>query len=139
MSTVEFTKRDSNQNVSINIKDSKGDVLRVVYFNPHDARGVKILAEIMEKIYDIDEFIEDAEDSADSIIILVNALEDIFKDFDKIFGEGTVELLTDGVINKESVESIKEFMNIVMPFYQRIAEEREANLKPYIAGKPGDE
>ena len=133
MDKAKFVRKAKTPAVSIDIKDSEGGLLKTVLFDPGDARGAKVFAEIIQKTSAIDDVLKDADSDQDSIITVVNILDDIFADLDKIFGAGTTELLTYGVINEESIECLKGFLDVVTPFYQKSAEERERRLKPYAA------
>ena len=108
MNTLNSTR--NNKNKSINIEDSDGNLVRTVYFNPTDLKGIESLAEAAEKASKI---------SPNDIKSIINAVEDIFREIDKTFGEGVAKLLTGDVINQDSMETIKEFICIALPFYQK--------------------
>lgn len=139
MDKANFIRKARTPAVSIDIKDSEGGLLKTVLFDPSDARGAKVFAEMIKKTSGIDDLLKDAGSEQDSVIAVVNTLDDIFADLDKIFGKGTTEILTYGVINEESIESLKEFLDIVTPFYIKAAEEREGRLKLYAAKAVKDE
>jgi len=136
MSKADFTRKARSQAVSIDIKDSEGGLLRTISFNPRDARDAKVFAEMSIKINNIQNLLQgndkESETKPGQIIEVVNALDDIFADLDKIFGAGTTDLLTYGVIDEESLESLMGFLAIVTPYYQQAAEDRADKLKPYI-------
>ena len=139
MSKASFTRKAKTPAISIDIKDSEGGLLKTVLFNPNDARGAKIFAEIIKKASAIDGMVNNTAPDQDMIITVVNILEAVFCDLDMIFGEGTTELLTYGVIDEEAVESLKGFLDIVAPFYQEAAEARESRLRPYMTKAPKNE
>lgn len=133
MTKVNFTRKSKSADVSIDIKDSNGNLIKTVSFNPSDMRSSKIFAEIIKKSSALSDMLNDKDFEPDTAITVVNILDDIFSDLDKIFGAGTTELLTYGVINEESLESLKEFIAIVMPFYEEAMKDKEDRIKPYVA------
>jgi hypothetical protein len=142
-----FIRQRKSNTVSIDIKESDGTILKTVTFNPGDVRSQKIFAEITRKAVVVDKMMKETENmeaveetglfdgatikNADLVIHLVDALENVFADLDKVFGAGTTDLVTQGVIDAESIEDLKGFLDVVQPYFKKSVEEQGEKMSKY--------
>jgi len=133
MDNLSFTRAAKTELVNIDIKDTDGTVLKTISFNPYSGRGRKQFAEIMKKADEINKMLDNTEYDVDKVIVLVNGIDDVFADLDRVFGEGVTELITYGEIDENSIDSLKAFIDVVLPFYEKAAQEETVKTQPYKA------
>jgi hypothetical protein len=127
-------KRNVRQNAAeITLRDGNGKIVRNVRFNPQDIRGRKIFAECAKRADLLEEKLENMEDGADKLIVLVDELDAILASMDKVFGPGTTDCITEGYLDEVAFENLRKFFEVARPFYDAAEKAQQGRVAPYMA------
>lgn len=146
-----------SKNVSVDVEDEKGEVIGKVTFNPDDIGTYNAIMAIGDEIYKIDDKykgvgeikdiptgeltepkdFDEVRTTLNKVIdftsYTVEHVDKIAKEIDKVFGEGTSELIMQG---GHDIENLQAFLEGITPYFKDAHDKR---INKYVEDeKEGD-